>query len=259
MRITFFQIFALSKITVKENLRNRAFFVLVFAGMLLYFFSAILGMMAVGDTSRVILDGGFWILGIFGLISSLFFGLNIIQAEVKRKIIYMMISRPMSRTNYILGKFFGIFIIMLLLYLVLSGIFILLLSLTHTPISGKFFIVLISIFLEWSVMAGFSLFFAVFTSPFLHGIFLTAIYFIGHWTKYLYAYAQNTQELSLKYILTGLYTLFPNLEALNYRTLVIYEQAVDSSLLVQSLLTGSGWIVAGIVGAVFIFNQKKLD
>ncbi|WDP88645.1 MAG: hypothetical protein HUN04_02375 [Desulfobacter sp.] len=251
-------IFAISKLTFKENIRNQSFLSMLVLAIVLYFFIIVLSMMAVGDTRRVVLDGGFWILGIIGLTCSVLTTINTIQGDIRKKIVYMVLSRPINRSTLILGKFMGIISVMFLLYAVLSVIFIGLLYATGTGISGKLVIALGSIFFEWIVLGAFGLLFAVFTSPVLNGVFLAGIYFIGHWTKYIYAFAQNTKEPVLKKILIIIYMVFPNLEALNYRLLVIYNQAFDPTQIFMSIITGVGWMTAAIYGAIIILKRKKL-
>ncbi len=258
MNTSLSQILAIARITVKENLRNKAFTSIIIIGVTLFFAMMPLAHMAVGEKSRVVLDGGFWIIGISGLAGALFLCLNTIQREIKQKTSYLLFSRPMDRWVFILGKALGIFLVLLFTNSILNLFFILELYLIGISISYELLIGLSSIFLEWCVLAGFSLLFSVFTSPFLHGIFLTALYFIGHWTKDLYAYAENSTDPFMQKLLIVLYTVFPNLEALNYRSLILYNETIDIELLGLSLLTGSCWILTTIVVSIFIFTHKKL-
>jgi len=258
MNVYFYQIAALSRATIIENFRNKSFATFLVTGGMLFIASVLLGRMAVGDFNRVILDAGFWIIGMFGLASSLFFFLNAIQGEIRRKTIYILLSRPMKRWVFILGKFLGILAVLLMVYLALSTFFISILYLNDCIISIKLIFSLASLFFEWCVLASFSLLLSVFTSNLLHGIFLTSLYFIGHWSNYLNAYAQNTSDLFLKKILIALYTAFPNLEALNYRSLTLYDETPDFLLLFHSFLTGSGWIMTAIAASIVIFNRKNL-
>ncbi len=252
------QVWAFALITFKENLRNNAYLILVLTGICLFAAASMLANMAVGDQARVVLDSGFWILGILGVVSGLVLGLNAVQNDLNKKIVYTMLSRPVDRWVFISGKFTGIMAMGWLIFVTLSAILVLALVMTGTPVSVNILTAVGFIFLEWCVLFGFSILFASFTSPLLHALFLFSIYFIGHWASYLFAYAQNVQDRLLEKILLILYYGFPNLEALNYRAQALYQTPIPAGHLVQSLATGFGWTVTAFVLAVLIFNNRKV-
>lgn len=257
MNISLRQIATISRITIKENVRNKSFAVLILTGVVLFVFSNVLGTMTIGEKNRVIMNSGFWIIGMWGLITTVFLGIASIQREIQKKTVYMIFSRPVERYVFILGKFCGILIVMMMVNSVLSLVFIIQLSLAGEVISLKLCLALVSIFLEWVVLAGFSLFFSVFTSPLLHGFFLSSIYFMGHWSNYLYAFAYNTENLFYKYVLIVMYNGFPNLEALNYRTLALYDETIQPLLFLQSACTSVGWTATTLTAAILLFNQRR--
>ncbi len=252
------QVWAFTLITFKENLRNNAYLILSLTGICLFLAAGMLANMAVGDQTRVVLDSGFWILGILGVVSSLVLGLNAVQNDLNKKIIYTMLSRPVDRWVYMSGKFAGILAMGWLIFITLSFILVMALVMTGTPVSVNILTAIGFIFLEWCVLFGFSILFASFTGPLLHALFLFSLYFIGHWASYLFAYARNAQDQLLENVLLILYYGFPNLEALNYRTQALYQTPIPAGHLVQSLGTGLGWTVTVFVLAVLIFNNRKV-
>jgi Cu-processing system permease protein len=258
MRPLLRQIVSLSRTTLIENIRNKALTVLILTGVILLFASLVLANMAIGDSIRVITNSGFWILGIYGLITTLFLGLNAIQEDIRKKSIYMLFSRPVNRYVYLIGKFVGTACVCLVVHAFLTTAFLLLLRISGGSLTTNFLIALAFILLEWMVLAGFSILFATFTSPLLHSFFLISIYFIGHWAKYLYTYAQNIEDIYIQKLLVAIYYLFPNLEALNFRGLALYSGTADSGLIFQCLLTGLCWLAATLFSATLLFNRRQL-
>jgi ABC-type transport system involved in multi-copper enzyme maturation permease subunit len=258
MKTSIHQMLALARTTIKENIRNRALLTLILTGSVLFSFTILLGTLAIGDELKVVVDSGFWIMGIFGLITALFLGQNTIQGELQKKTIYMISSRPVERWVFIMGKFCGMTWVILVMNLILSLIFSAIFLLSGGSVTHELIISLASILIEWWVLAGFSLFFASFTTPLLHGFFLVTLYFIGHWTNYLYAFAMNTEDIILKKVLIILYHVFPNLEALNYRSLVLYEEPAEPMMLLLSLCSGLFWLITAIFSAVVIFTRREL-
>ena len=258
MNLLIKQILSLSVNLLRENIRNKAFSVLSVTGFIFLGCGLILSTMAVGNPVRVIQDSGFWILGFWGLLGSVFFGLSAISHEIKNKTLYLILSRPLSRNIFILGKFLGIVFLMSILFVCLSIIFVIQLSLSGGFPDFQLLIALGFVFIEWIVLAAFSICFASFTSPFLHAFFLSALYFLGHWSNSLYLYSRNIDDWLLKKILMIIYNIFPNLEALNYRPFALYKDVIDHSIMIKSVLVGFSWGFSALVAALLIFNLKKM-
>jgi len=242
----------------RESLRNRMLLVMAASGILMMFFSLILGRMAVGGQQRVVQNMGFWILGIWGLISVGYLGANIVGKEIQQKTIYLILSRPVSRTTFISGKFAGTVMVLTTAFVLLASVWLLLVKLQAVDLTLMYLWALIFIWGEWILLASVSLFFATFTSPMLIGFFLTGIYFLGHWSRDLYMFAVNAKGALIKTVLKLIYFLIPNLEVLNFREAAIYGESVSVTVLLEGAAVLIGWIVVVLVSANLIFSRRKL-
>lgn len=258
MNRRFVQMGALAAVTVKQCVRNKAFASLIILGSVLFGLSLVMGAMAVGDADRVTMNAGFWILGIFGLLTSILLGVGTVQSEFKTKIVYLFFSRPISRPVYLLGKFTGIFLVTVLVYTILSLFFITTMAIGGSPLTYQVVIAIIAIFFEWALLSGFSLLLSTFVSPFFHTVFMAALYFIGHWSSALYAFSQNTESMELAAFLKILYFLFPNLEALNYRIQALYGSVIETGTLVHSFCVMMSWLLACLAGAILIIDKRRI-
>lgn len=252
------QIWALALNVWRESSRDRGVAILVIFGTLFILVSLIFGQMAVGGKIRVIQNMGFWVIGLWGLFAVLYLGSNIISRELKHHTIYMVLSRPVNRTVFLLGKFTGMLIVLFLIFLLLSSIWLGLLLFEGIDISRMHFIALGFIFGEWVLLAALSLFFASFTSPLLHNFFLIGISFLGHWSNDLRLFSENVDSVWIKKILISLYYLMPNLEALNFRENALYKDQISAILMLQGAVVLSGWICIAIIAANLIFLKRRL-
>ncbi len=252
------QIWALALNVWRESSRDRGVAILVVFGTLVILVSLIFGQMAVGGKVRVIQNMGFWVIGLWGLFAVLYLGSNIISQELKHHTIYMILSRPVNRTVFLLGKFAGMLIVLLLIFLLLSIVWLGLLLFEGIDISITHFVALGFIFGEWVLLAALSLFFASFTSTLLHNFFLIGITFLGHWSNDLRLFAENAKEIWLKYILKIIYFILPNLEALNFREYALYQQNINFSLCSEGAIVLFLWICSALTAANFIFARRKL-
>lgn len=93
--------------TFRELLRNRILSVILLFACALIGFSLVLATLSLGETKRIIVDFGLSMIEIGGLIAVIFVGGQILFKEIEGKTIYLILSKPIARKDYILGKFFG--------------------------------------------------------------------------------------------------------------------------------------------------------
>lgn len=252
------QILALSLNVWREFFRDTLLQVLTASGIVFMMFSLILSKMAIGSPERVIQNVGFWVLGIWGLISVIFLGSNIIRQEIRCKTVYLILSRPVNRVTFLSGKFSGMLIVLIAVFSMLAISWLIILNLMSISITPQHFWALIFIFGEWVLLASFSLFFSTFTTPVLHNFFLAGITFLGHWANDLYLFAKNTEEIWLKILLKTVYYVLPNLEAFNFRAAAVYNEALPHTLLLEAAFVLLCWILTIQIAANLIFSNRKL-
>lgn len=252
------QILIIAKSVWLENIRSRAFVFLSGFGIVSLFCSVFLANMAVGDIGRVLQNYGFWIIGMWGLVLSLFFGVNIIKQELMNKTIYLLLSRPVERFVFILGKFLGILVLISMIFFIIALVFTLQLKIFGIQTGFNLWIALFFIYCEWILLAAFSIFFAALTSPALHIFFLTGLYFMGHWSESLYIYSKNIDGVFQQKILAFLYWVIPNLEAFSFREAALYTQPIDNAILINSFAVCLCWTISVLAFAILAFNNKKL-
>ncbi len=253
-----FQIRALSINVWREAVRDRLVQLLVGFGFALMLVSLAFGEMAVGGGHRILQSMGFWIMGIWGLLAVLYLGSNVIRNELQRKTVYLVLSRPINRTVFLIGKFIGMILVLLTTFALLSLGWLVLLQLFGVAIGGMHFIALIFIFAEWVLLAALSLFFASFTSPILHNFFLVGITFLGHWSNDLRLFSENAKSVVMANFLKVIYHILPNLESLNFREAALYDETVAAGLIWQGAGVLILWMALFLVAANLVFVRRRL-
>lgn len=253
-----FQIWALARHVWIEALRDRVIQVLCVIGLTLQAFSIVLSRMAIGSHARVIQDMGFWVLWISGLLGVLYLGSNLVRMEIQNRTVYLILSRPVSRSSFLLGKFCGMILVLGTNYFILGLSFIGIMLLSGIQVSGQHILAMFFIFVEWVVLAAFSIFFAGFTSPLLHNFFLTGVAFLGHWCNDLRLFAKNTESQVVKGILNALYFVLPNLESINFKEAALYGDPVPNALLFGGVLFAAAWTGTLLFAAATIFSGRKI-
>ena len=176
------RIWAVAINTYREAIRNKVLYALVFFAVAMILASLALARLSLEDELRVIEDLGLAAISLFSVIIAVFVGVNLIYKELERKTIYLILSKPIHRHEFILGRYLGTMATMAILVLFMS----LLLDATIRLQGGHLKPVLVKALLlsyvEVGVVSAVALFFSSFSSPFLSGLFTMLVFILGRLT-----------------------------------------------------------------------------
>ncbi len=102
------KILAISRYTFKENIRNKIFYVLVFFALLILSSAVLFSILGGEQEVRLLLDFGLAAIELFALLLTVFASVNLVLEEIENKTIYLILTRPLSRIEYLLGRYLGI-------------------------------------------------------------------------------------------------------------------------------------------------------
>src|SRR3972149_5590549 len=101
-------VWSVALITFKEGIKNRVIFGIFIIALLLFAATTILITLFMRDIVKVAVDLSLYTVYFAGLLTLLFIGVNLFGKDLDKRTIYMVISRPISRSEYLIGKFSGI-------------------------------------------------------------------------------------------------------------------------------------------------------
>ncbi|TKB73074.1 MAG: hypothetical protein E8D46_11455 [Nitrospira sp.] len=245
------RILSISLNSFRENLREKLLYNLLIFALLMIGSSILLSRITIGDYHRLILDIGLASINLFGVLIAIFVGIGLVSKEIDRKTIYTIVSKPIPRYAFLLGKYFGLVITLLANTAVMVLGLLVVLYVMDVPITGLFFQSIGLIFLELMVITAVALLFSTFTSSTLSAIFTLGIYVIGHMSGDLKELAKKLDEIS-QAIINVVYYVLPNLERFNLKGHVIHGLdfgASDMALTISYGLTYAGLLLllAGII------------
>lgn len=177
-------------------------------------------MLAPGQVIRVIMDIGTAAIEIFSFLSCAFISVRIILQEMEDRTVYLILSRPVSRPIYIIGRFFGIIGLMAVYILIMTLFLIITLLLKGWVFNSYIFLIAFSIFLKVSIVSSFSILISLIsTSPASSFISIFFLWTLGHFSeelKYI-NYLLKEEGVRITFFLKTVYYLLPNFSKLNYK------------------------------------------
>ena len=239
----------------RENLREKLLYNLVIFALLLIGSSILLQRLSLGDRSRLIVDLGLASINLFGVLVAIFLGIGLVSKEIEKKTIYTIISKPVPRYEFLLGKYLGLSITLLANTLIMLAGFLLVLVYMEVSVGLLLFKAVLLIFMELMVLTAVALLFSTFSTATLSAILTLAIYVIGHLTGDLKALGAKFDAVG-RGILTGLYYVMPNLENFNIKGRVIHQLDVGGTEMALILSYGLLYTTLLLLIAAVIFQRR---
>jgi len=205
--------------TFREATRDRMVAGLLGAGALLLVATQIIGPLALGEDSRLTVDLGLSGISILGFLMVLLVGTSLVAKEVERRTIYNLLSRPISRHGYLIGKWLGL-VAALWLVAVCLGMGLGVLMLVNGA-GGQIPAIAQAVYLaalELAVMTSIAVLFSALSTPALSALYTLGVFVVGQWSYDLRAFAAEFPD-SLRALVGWIANVAPNLPIFNMRTL----------------------------------------
>ena len=247
---------AIAGITFKEAKRDRILYLLFFfaAGAILA--SRVLAILTVGDRVKIIKDVGLASISIFGVLMAVLIGTSLVYKEIDKKTIFTLLSKPLHRAEFILGKFFGLVLTLFVMTLGMSLIFLVIVYLHTFRIEWTMLVAIAYIFLELVLITAVAILFSSFSTPILSSIFSLSFYLIGHLSWGLEVLIKKMGAGAARTAAQFLYVFLPDLENFNFKTEVVHGLPIPAGIFVYSFLYGICY-TAFILGlAILIFRRR---
>lgn len=205
--------------TFREATRDRALAGLVVAGLVLIALAQVASPLAMGEGRRLAVDLGLTAISMLGMLSVLLVGTSLVAKEVERRTIYNLLSRPIARPAYLVGKWAGLSAALWVLAAALGFALWVVMALRGAPALALPLAEAVYLAgLELTVVTALAVLFSALSTPVLSALYTLAFFLIGHWSYDLRAFASRFPR-ELEAVLTTLANVVPNLPLFNMRTL----------------------------------------
>ena len=253
----------------RESVRDRVPYTMVVFAVLMIAASFLISQLTAGQDLKIIKDLGLAALSIFGLLIAVFIGIGLVSKEVERKSVFGLLTKPVTRTQFILGKYLGLLMTLAVNLAVMTAAFYLVLF--YMDISAPASIragwaapaldprQLLAIVLtmgELAVVTAVALFFSTFSSPLLSALLTLGLWAAGHFNADLRHFEQVVDQPAVAWIARGLYYLLPNLAPFNVRAEAVYGVPIAASHVGWTLLYAAIYITALLTAAIAIFRRR---
>lgn len=246
--------------TFLEMVRNKVLFILFFFALFIFGLGIIITQMTIGDNLTIISDVGLATIEMFLTVLSIFLGISLVQKELSQKTLFPLMARPLSRAEYILGKFFGMMLLIIVSTAIMCVIFtVLLFFYDGTEKIITFMPAIYTILLQTSTIVSVAVLCSTLTEPAVAATLTISYYIIGA-TSYnlVYAITKRTSETIKKIIMTMRHIL-PDFNHFNIKDNLVYGRGLEGLSLGYASIYALIIIVVVLSLSVIFFNSKEIN
>ena len=257
--------------TFRELVRNKILYGIVVFALGFVALSVTLSTLALGDTLRFVRDLGLAGVEIFGLAMTLFVGGQLLFKEVDGKTVYLVLTKPVPRRAFVLGKFLGFALTLGVVMALQAAAYLATLwwMSGHAP-AGLIWVAIACSFAKLLVTFAVLLAFSTFTGSFTAILAALLTYFAAHGVAGVLdlAGAARTRSEGLEILGKVLYGALPNFEALNVKGVldvpdIAWDEALGLkfpyALPVANLLYAGAYGSLVLAAACWSFGRKNFD
>ncbi len=269
-------IWHLSVVSYKDSIRKRILWVFLIFSLVLIAVSVALKVMSLERTSvydqtaglaasdakateeKMTKDMAVASIAIFAVLIILFTAASQIPEEIEGRTLYTLLTFPLKRRHYILGKFLGQVLVILTIVPVMTAILYAALFLKYKTLDLTMLKGIYTLILQLLVLASVCVMLSTFAPVNFNIIFCFILFLAGHTRGYISTLAKGTEFVPAKWGLTALYTIIPNFEYFNLSNELALKTDVSFAYLFSVTLYGLIYIASMLTIGVAAFRDRQI-
>lgn len=252
-------IFTIARNTFREAVRDRVLYNLVVFVLLLTAAAVLLGELTAGQEARTIVNLGLGAMLVFGAFIAIFVGVGLVSKEIEKRTLYTIFSKPIGRGEFIVGKYLGLCLTLLVNVLVMgAGVSLALLYVGGGSLALTVWGAVLLIYFELMIVTAVAILFSSFSSPALSALLTFLVFIIGHFSSSLRELAETMGSGAARYFLEFIYFNIPALSYYQFRTEAAHGLWPDAGYLGAAFLYALLWISVILAVTILIFRRRNL-
>jgi len=283
------RIFAITTNTLTELTRQKVFCVLLIFGLVLIGSSVFMARFTFQQEFQILKDVSLGAMSIFSSLMAVVATARLIPQDIEDRTVYTILAKPVPRFEYLLGKLFGVLLLLAISIAVMAVLFVAVLyfreqavlnetarELSRAPeeqlndalnavhaagLNIDIFAGVAVIFLKASLLAALTLLVSTFaTTNIFTVVVMVFVYFIGHLqaTAREYWLEQQSAGWLARGFLALVALIFPDLQTFNVIDEIVAGAVIPLAIFTKTALLGVFYVVIYTLAATFVFNGKEL-
>lgn len=242
----------------REVIRDRILYLIGLFALLLVIALRILPQVAATTENKMLIDFGLAGINALGVIVAVFVSTGLINKEIEKRTILVLIPKPVNRAQFIIGKHLGVSAVLAVLIGVMLAIYLIILSFSQISYPlGSILVSTLYLFIQLSLLAAVGLLFGVFTSSILAVLLSFGIYLMGNLSPDLVELGNLSRNSNIQTLTQGLYLVLPDLSRLDLKNEAVYGILPSLPILLSNGLYGVFYTILLLAIAILIFSRRE--
>lgn len=251
--------------TFRESVRNKILYNIVFLAIALAFFSILLGEWSVFDRSYVIKSTTLSIMSLSGLLISVFVGIGLVQKEIQGRTVLTLLSKPIGRGVFIVGKYLGLLAVIAVHLALLTSVYYVILAWTNSHPTLSLLWAVYLIFWEMAIVVAVALLFSTFSTPVLSALFTIGVYAAGRLSNELMEQVRFVRRMGevagaesavMEKAAEFVHAVFPGLYRFDISAYVVHGIALPPHYVLWNSFYAVGYIGVFLAVASWWFSRR---
>jgi ABC-2 type transport system ATP-binding protein len=256
----------------KESVRDRVLYGIGAFALLLLAVSLVVGQLSAGEDIKIVKDLGLATVEIAGVLMAAFVGVGLVSREIDRRSIQSLLAKPLRRGEFIIGKYAGMVLTIVVNVAAMGAALYLVLALLHLqamPVERQAWeapaldpmicLALLMIAAELALLTGVALFFSTFSSSaLLAGAFTLGVFVAGVLSADLRGFGDLLDvPAALARVVAVVGWILPAFSAFDVKAQVVHGLALPPGYVVLTLTYAAAYVLALLTAAVALFSRRE--
>ena len=251
------RVLAVTANTFRETVRERVLYNLVFFAILMTLSGLLMGELSIRQDERIIKNIGLAAMDIFGTLIAIFIGVGLVSKEIERRSLYPLLAKPLSRSEFLLGKFCGLGSTLLVNVSVMAlGLYATLFA-TGRQLDLHLLKAVYSLYLGLLLVVALALLFSTVTSATLASVFTVCTVIAGRFSDVIRGMREVTAAAP-EWLIQILYNAIPNFRTFDLKDHAVYGDPIPWRLLAWVTLYAAVYIAVVLGSAMARFRSRDL-
>jgi ABC-type transport system involved in multi-copper enzyme maturation permease subunit len=250
------RLLAIAGNTVREAVRSRLLYALLLFAIVLICAGVLLSSLSYVESERILQDVGLGAMRLFGVAIALFVGVGLIHKEVERRTVYTILAKPLSRAEFLIGKFLGLVLTVWMQLAIMAVAFAAVSAASGAPLGRGHVAACVLLGMELALVVAIATLFSAFTTPMLSSIFAGGLWLVGNLTRDLRELGAGSEQPGVELATAWAHRVLPDLASFDLRLEAVHGLPVTISDVALPLVYGAAYAAVVLVLAVTIFERR---
>src|SRR5438270_1836320 len=212
---------AIAKQTLEDMLRRKILLILLIVALAMIALGPSVGFLSPRESSAVLRSLGLAVILIAGLLITILAGIQVIPTEIERRTIYTVLSKPVQRFEFVLGKFLGGLATVFVMIVAMGVVFIGVLYWQEHALAPEMIKGVLMTFFQMMLLGAMAIFFSTFATPVVNFFLSFGIFIVGNMSVVTESLTKNQNPLT-KVVANIVHFLLPNFGNFNIQNKLIH-------------------------------------